>query len=963
MPASPSFPNKARRRRALSVAAVVLIAMIASNWVYSIQLVWATPQYVGVVPDASKVTSIDNLLSSSAGDYWTGGWPFKYYVHVEHAGLPHFTTLNFYRLLLNGLFWAAIASLMLGYLWLSNRATSDEAEADKPRTGQVGLLDLFVVMLVLALGFGYWRLMMARLSDEKAVAKLVASFEGSTEESVVVPKFIANIVPSMYHPFFNRIVGVTLESPTDEVLNRVLALPELRRLRIGGGSYDLKRLGELRKMPYLSELRVSGRELDSSAVAAIGSCKQIVSLNLLRTNISTEGMAAMSDLPRLEKLCLIHTPVDFSKLEEPNWKKTLIELALPHPGIAAPANPELGEDVCAKIVLRDWPVLKILTCNEYDQLENKTCVVLEVDNCPKLSEIRLDQLQRFDLYLNNLPALTRVSTIDSQWKTRIRKTESIGVDAWIRKFVQSGTPQLNNLNLFGRDLEELRLDTTTLTYIGISSEYRTPLRKEINSAFSFNTEEDCGQVYLNDIPVERRQTWVDELGKANGPAKVDLSFVELHGVDLSPLQKNIGLRDLDLSWTTVSARQLAKLEGSSIERLVLNGSEIDGPNVCRLLAKLPALRELRIVSENIQELDLESLDKLETIFLEAGPRELANLRLVSMPNLRESFDIRWPLRKCELVEVPSVQGLSFQFSLPSASTIRGLRDLRFFAAGGSSVSDELMNEVLNCKQLRYLTLAYATQVSNAMLNKIAELPELEYVALPGCNVNDETIGILSKCQKLTELVLDDTAVTDSSFASFDLSKLKRFSANYTKVTEATVAKVISNQAFTSLGLAGMQLSVDTVERIAKGKVLAELDLSDTQLSADSWNAMAEHLTEKNLRLILRDAKIDVKLVQEILSTRASLVLDVTGSSGLDRQDGNDALIQFLLNTNRYSATDRIVDSWQLGNESLQTARPLVVSRSGAFKTDSKYERPLVQGMIRHFPFSPRWKALQKRKAL
>lgn len=963
MPASSSFPNKARRRRAVSVAVVVLIAMIASNWVYSIQLVLAAPQSVGVVGDALKVTSIDNLLSSSAGDYWTGGWPFKYYVHVEHKGLPPFTTLSFYHLLLNGLFWAGIASLMWGYLWLSNRATSDEAAAEKPRTGQVGLLDLFVVMLVLALCFGYWRLMMARLSDEKVVAKLVASFEGSTEESVVVPKFIANIVPSMYHPFFNRIVGVTLESPTDEVLNRVLALPELRRLRIGGGSYDLKRLGELRKMPYLSELRVSGRELDSSAVAAIGSCKQMVSLNLLRTNISTEGMAAMSDLPRLEKLSLIHTPVDISKLGEPSWKRTLTELALPHPGIATPANPELGVDVCAKIVLRDWPALQILTCNEYDQLENKTCVVLDVGNCPQLNEIRLDQLQRFDLFLNNLPALSRISTLDSQWKTRIRKTEPIGVAAWVRKFVQSGTPKLNNLNLFGRDLEELSLDTTTLPYLGISSEYRTSTRKEFNQVNGYSIEADRAQIYLDDIPVEQRQTWIDELGKANGPNRVDLSYLELHGVDLSPLKNNSGILDLDLSWTTVSARQLGKLEGSSIQKLVLNGSDIDGPNVCRLLAKLPALRELRIVSEKIQELDLESLDKLETIFLEAGPRELTNLRLVSMPNLRESFDVRWPLRKCELVDVPSLQGLSFQFSLPTATTISGIRDLRFFAAGGSSISDELMNEVLNCKQLRSLTLAYATQVSNATLAKIAELPELQYVALPGCNVNDETIRILSRCQKLTELVLDDTAVTDSSFEGFDLSKLTRFSVNYTKVTEATVAKVISNPAFTSLGLAGMQLSVDTVERIAKGKVLAELDLSETQLNADSWNAMAEHLTEKNLRLILRDAKIDVKQVQELLSTRTYLVLDVTGSAGLDGQDGNDALVQFLLSTNRYSATDRIIDSWQLGNESVQPARPMVNSRLGTNNMDSKFERPLVQGMIRHFPFSPRWKALQKRKAL
>jgi hypothetical protein len=401
--------------------------MIASNWVYSIHLVLNAPQSLDVAIDAPKAIIVDNLLSDSVGVYWTGGWPFKYYVHVEHDGLPPFTTFSFYRLLLNAAVWGTIASLMWGYLWLSNRKVSIESESEKPRTGQIGLLDLFIVMLVLALCFGYWRLMMARLNDEKAIASLIASFGGSAEESVVVPKVIANLVPTMYHPFFNRIVGVTLESPTDEVLARVLALPELRRLRLGGGTYDLKRLNELRSLPYLSVLRVAGRELDSSAVAAIGSCKQIVSLNLMRTNISTKGMAAISDLPRLEKLCLIHTPVDISKLETPKWKNVLTELVLPHPGNTTAVNPELGDDVCAKLVLRNWPALQVLTCNEFDELANRSCVVLEVDNCPELSEIRLDQLQRFDLFLNNLPSLTRVATISSQWKTRIRKTDSIGV--------------------------------------------------------------------------------------------------------------------------------------------------------------------------------------------------------------------------------------------------------------------------------------------------------------------------------------------------------------------------------------------------------------------------------------------------------------------------------------------------------------------------------------------------------
>ena len=947
---SPSSVSRQELRRKKNVRiarawALFVMGLLVANWVYSIQVI-----SVGFAPP------VDFYLTESEGEYWVGGWPFKYYVRVEHAGVPPLVVWSLYRTTLNSLVWALFAGILWGYFRFTNRSKTPESDAEGPRTGQVGLLDLFIVMLVIAICFGYWRLWIRRLNDEKELASYIEKQSGKCEQGIVVPKILKTFLPEAYLTNFSRIVSARLDLPSEELLERVLQLPELRRLKLGGGSYDLKQLNSLRHLPYLSELRVSERELDGAAIAAIGSCKQLVSLKIMRTNISTDGLQAMSQMPRLGKLNLVHTAVDISKIDSPIWYRTLTELVLPHPENSSPTDPALGDGICSRIVLQGWPVLQTLFCDDFDGLENRNCVEMDISDCPRLKRIELDVFQRFDLILNNLPALESVKALDTQWRTRVRNTEKIGLDPCVRRLVLGETPKLVNLNLFGRGLEELRFESTSTRYLGITSEYRTTQTKNRQG---FSLDERKALMYLDDIPLESRQRWINELGQVNGPSKVDLSWLDLRSLDLSPLRQNKRTRELDLSWTNVAARQLIKLGGfTSLETLILNGSDIDGPGISRALAKLPDLRRLQVKSANIQELNLESLERLETIFLESEVRELGRLRLVSMPNLRDSIEIPSPLLACELVDIPSVQGLSFQSELPRRTTIRGLRDLKFFAAGGVGVTDEIVTEVLNCKQLRFLTLAYATRVSASMLARIAELPDLEYVALPGCNVDDKVVRSLAGCKKLTSLILDDTLVTDTSFEGLELTALMQFSVNHTKVSELLVRKAIANRSISKLGLAGMQLDSESLKQIAKCAQLAEVDLSDTQLDAAGWKALKEHVSQRKTTILFRNAKIDIKSIKELVSEHDELTLDITNATDPNLTNGADSLTQFLLNTNNSNSTIRLVDTWQPSEALFQSAQQQVISRNSSnvrLKVESGPTHSPISGVIRHFPFSPKWK--------
>ncbi len=792
-----------RSSRCVATIVPFAIAFVVANGIYSVDETILTEERLRTAQLlAPNSYPIDNISMNLECKYWTSGWPIKFYNKIEYPGLPSLQTLSWSQLWLNLIVWTLIASCVAVYFRLSQTGKESERTKVPARLGQVKLLDLFVIMLLFAMAAGYWRLLEYRKRMEVQLAKTIVEHGGTVETQVIAPAILRQMFPQEYLFIFARITAATLESPSDLLLEQVLSVTELRCLRLGGGDYDLAKLKELRLLPFLRELRVSGRELDGAAIAVIGSCKQLLSLNLMRTNVSDEGIHAISDMPRLRSVNLVHTSVSLSKIGKPNWAQTVQDLFLPHPGRDDAVDTSLEEGVCHKHIIRGWPELRLLRCVEHDELENDRSVDLEIADCPRLATIGLDVFQRFDLHLSNLAELTQIAAELPQWVSRISAKVKTGKDISIRKLHVNQVPKLTNLVVAGKGLEEIALQTADVERLRISSAYLWNPTAQANGATRRQTNFDDG------LSLAIRQAWIDQLGRNDGPIKVDLSWSNLEGVNLSPLVGNRGLQDLDLSHSFVSDEQLLQLAGSpSLRRIQLLGSDISGASLGKVLSELTSIKELRTNSPNVRLLNLESLENVERIFQGQEPRDIVRLRLVSMPNLKEAFENRSPLQSCQLVDIPSVRGLSFQSHLPANTTIEGLRDLQFFSAGGPTVTDKILMEVLACKQLKSLTLAYATNVSTDALAQISELPELEYLALPGCNIDIPFVQSIKKLKKLRGIVLDDTLITDEFFEGVELADMKQFSVNRTKVTDPFVQKILAKPTLTKIGLAGIELSI------------------------------------------------------------------------------------------------------------------------------------------------------------
>ncbi len=200
-----------------------------------------------------------------------------------------------------------------------------------------------------------------------------------------------------------------MESPSQEIVSKVLERSQLRGLGLGGNSYDMRLLDKLSDYPLLAELRISGREFDQAALAAIANAKQVESLTLSHTNITASALRALGDMPRLRYLDIEHTDVVLSQLEPPAFYRQIEVLHLP--------RPEVGRD--DSLTLEGWDRLRVLRCDDRVGHRNRSVVRLELRQLPQLEKVETRLPSAYDLVFLQLPKLKTISAYCENEKLRV----------------------------------------------------------------------------------------------------------------------------------------------------------------------------------------------------------------------------------------------------------------------------------------------------------------------------------------------------------------------------------------------------------------------------------------------------------------------------------------------------------------------------------------------------------------
>jgi Leucine-rich repeat (LRR) protein len=186
------------------------------------------------------------------------------------------------------------------------------------------------------------------------------------------------------------------------------------------------------------------------------------------------------------------------------------------------------------------------------------------------------------------------------------------------------------------------------------------------------------------------------------------------------------------------------------------------------LADLGALVVMDGSRKHVASLNLSTLSDAEKV----------DKALEHVPHLfhLSSFDAsRTPIRDEQLKQVGTLSGLenltltSTSISDAGIAHLAGLKKLQSLHLTGTKVSSSGLNALTSLEGLRVLDLS-ATAVSGN-LGQLSSLPQLDWLILRNVTLEDDALGELAGCQKLSRLSLEGSQYDQESLEKLRQSQL------------------------------------------------------------------------------------------------------------------------------------------------------------------------------------------------
>lgn len=184
--------------------------------------------------------------------------------------------------------------------------------------------------------------------------------------------------------------------------------------------------------------------------------------------------------------------------------------------------------------------------------------------------------------------------------------------------------------------------------------------------------------------------------------------------------------------------------------------------------------------------------------------------------------------------------------------------------GLRTATDEDLKALEGNRSLNSLDLTDSS-VTDKGIKSLTKIPSLLNLFLTRTKV--KTLRGISKCKRLNTLVLDETAVDDSSMDELEGARCFRLSLAGTKITTDSLPKLALLPRLNHLNLARISLKPEAIDALADLKKLDDLDVSNTSLTGDD----IRKLLTKNLNLTVvvfsgADSEIE-KLEREFPAVR------------------------------------------------------------------------------------------------
>jgi Leucine-rich repeat (LRR) protein len=822
----------------------IIFAMVlcATNGVYSYEEHWQGDR---------RHCFVDNEINgTNPVTFSAAGWPWCFYQRFHCNGSESWIAWDFWRLLGNIAFWIAIVLfiVLLGKQKSKSLSKREPTKQNAPSIlgiRQWSLADLLVLFALVASGLGFVARIKARYAESQSLVKEIKLAGGTISEGYYLPSifslFSNDIHSEMLKPL-NRILQVSLDNPSKALLQKVVALPRLKSLRISGCGEYLSELQSLRHNPNLSDLRISGCKLDRPTVELLSCMKSLQSLNLMHTNITADGMTVLGKMPRLRFVHLGHTDVELTNDTLEDWMASVRYLHLP--------RPKMGSSAMFK--LNGWPELQEVRCYEYDELINSAPVQLSVKSMPKLQTIALERMQRFDLELADLPQLREISARDSQVVERAFEKSVIPSAIWIRQARLSKLGSLRLAKFFVRDFSGLQVEKCS--------------NLECEAVWGQSAEQRWSAAWTdNEI-----QTMIAGIGNSTGITDIKLTGLPLDRLDITPIKNCSSIKKLEVAWGTPASKLVQLSPLPSLRELRIspwpmpnNGrslrseSWVENTNVAmsELLVLWPNLRKIDTMETSEKTIHLESHPNLETAA--HGNWHLASsVKLTDLPRFSDIVRVSPQLETVTVAGTPNLRGLQTVSPWPDGASIEGLSNLELFSAGGDKFQDRDFEAIATSREIISLTIAYSGMTSTG-LKGIGKFRNMETLILSGSDVDDSTIREWPPLHKLRVLMLDRTKITDESISwLLGLKALQHLSVDAKFLSNLSQEQISKLSTLQSISIHGKSVSPLLISEMANWKMLSMVRFDSATLDADMLKKLAACLSIRTFDFFQCDVSHD-----------------------------------------------------------------------------------------------------------
>ena len=159
-----------------------------------------------------------------------------------------------------------------------------------------------------------------------------------------------------------------------------------------------------------------------------------------------------------------------------------------------------------------------------------------------------------------------------------------------------------------------------------------------------------------------------------------------------------------------------------------------------------------------------------------------------------------------------------------------LTDATTLSLNGLGVTDDVLQEIGNLRQLKALDLSCNPEVSDTGIARVGGLSTLAFLSLDELAIGDAAISALN-LPKLSCLRCDQTRITNQAASSIaKLSNLTALSVNDTNISDAGVRELVQLEKLERLSLSGTSISDSAGDSLASLSSLAGLALDETKIS-------------------------------------------------------------------------------------------------------------------------------------